>query len=262
MDASATIAPHASPVLLPARAELTGDRRIGVLLSHGFTGSPASVRPWAEHLGALGYAVSAPLLPGHGTTWRDLNTRRWADWYGEVQQAFEVLSEENDAVVVGGLSMGGTLALRLAAEHPDRVAGVVVVNPAVASARLDLLLLPVLQHVLGSLPGISDDIKKSGVSEQAYSRTPLKAIRSFVGTWPATLAALPRVTAPLLYLRSSVDHVVDDRSEPRILEAVGSREVTRVRLENSYHVATLDHDAPRIFEESAGFVARVAMPTA
>ncbi len=250
-------APHAAPVTLPADPDRTGARSIGVLLSHGFTGSPASMRPWAEHLGSLGYAVSAPCLPGHGTTWQDLATRTWDDWYGAARAAFEQLAAQHDTVVVGGLSMGGAIVLRLAAEHADRVAGVMVVNPAVASGRLDVKALPVLKHVLASLPGIADDIKKPGVSEQGYTRTPLKAIHSFISSWPETVRALPRVTAPVHYWRSSVDHVVDGASEPLIRRGV-SGPITLSRLEESYHVATLDNDAPRIFEESAAFVEGVA----
>ncbi|MQW76515.1 alpha/beta fold hydrolase [Nocardioides sp. dk4132] len=254
-----TIHPLAAPLSAPARPELTGGRRVGVLLSHGFTGQPASVKPWGEHLAALGYAVEVPRLPGHGTTWQEMNTTRWEDWYGELARVFDGLCLENDAVVVGGLSMGGALALRLAADHPDRVAGVVVVNPAVATRRLDVRLLPVLQHVLPSMPGIVDDISKPGVTEHGYPRTPLRAARSMFRAWPELVTALPRVTAPLLYLRSEVDHVVDDLSEPLITERVSSTDLRVVRLADSYHVATLDHDAPRIFEETADFVARVSI---
>lgn len=242
---------------LDARPELTGGRRVAVLLSHGFTGSPASMRPWAEQLAALGYAVAVPLLPGHGTSWQDLNTRTWDDWYATVTSTFEELSDAHDAVVVAGLSMGGALVLRLAADHPDRVAGVMVVNPAVASKRLDVKALPVLKHLVGSFPGIAEDIAKPGVSEKGYTRTPLRAIHSFVRSWPETIRSLPRVTAPLLYFRSAVDHVVDGASEPLILGGVSSTDVTRTPLPDSYHVATLDHDAPLIFAESTAFVARV-----
>ena len=80
-----------APLSVPGRPELTGDRRIGVLLSHGFSGSPESMRPWGEHLAGLGYAVEVPLLPGHGTTWEDANTTTYTDWYGEVQRVFDQL---------------------------------------------------------------------------------------------------------------------------------------------------------------------------
>lgn len=254
---STSPAPQTDPLTVAARPELTGGRRIGVLLSHGFTGSPASMRPWGEHLAALGYGVVVPLLPGHGTTWQDLNTHRFADWYGAITSAFDALRAEHDQVVVGGLSMGGALVLRLAADRGDEMAGVMVVNPAVATGRLDVKLLPVLKHLVPSFPAIANDIKKSGVDELGYARTPLKAIHSFMGSWPALIADLPRVKAPLLYFRSPEDHVVDGRSEPIILGGVSSTDVTRIELPESYHVATLDNDAPTIFEESASFIARV-----
>ncbi len=134
-----------------------------------------------------------------------------------------------------------------------------VVNPALATKRLDVKLLPVLKHLVPSFPAIANDIKKPGVDESGYSRTPLKAIHSFIGSWPALIADLPRIKAPpLLYLRSPPeDHVVDGKSEPIILDGVSSTDVTRVELPESYHVATLDNDAPTIFEESAAFIARV-----
>ena len=248
------------PLSVPARPELTGGRSVGVLLSHGFPGSPASMRPWAEHLAERGYAVEVPLLPGHGTRWQDLNRVRWDDWYGQVSRAFEKLSADNDAVVVGGLSMGGALVLRLAADHPDRISGVVLVNAAVATKRLDVKLLPVLKHLVPSFPGLANDIKKPGMDERGYDRTPLKAIHSLIQTWPQIVADLPRVTAPLLYLRSTEDHVVDDVSQGLITSRVSSRDITEIPLENSYHVATIDHDAELIFEESASFVARVTAP--
>lgn len=251
--------PGAEPLSLPARPELTGGRRVGVLLSHGFTGQPSSMKPWGHYLAEQGYAVEVPRLPGHGTTWQDLNARRWADWYGELSARYADLQARCDAVVVAGLSMGGGLVLRLAADHPgpDGPAGVIVVNPAVATKRLDVKALPVIKHLVGSFPGIAGDIKAPGVSENGYDRTPLKAAHSMMQAWGPLRADLPRITAPLLYLRSTVDHVVDDSSEPIILGGVSSTDVSVVRLEDSYHVATLDHDAERIHHGSAAFIARV-----
>ena len=252
-----TIHPLASPFSRPARTELTGGRSVGVLLSHGFTGQPASITPWGEALAAKGYAVEVPRLPGHGTTWKELNTLTWADWYAEITRVFDRLQAENDAVVVGGLSMGGALVLRLAADHPDRVAGVVVVNPALATRRLDVKLLPVLKHLVPSFPGIANDIKKPGVQEHGYDRTPLKAVHSMMRAWPILVADLPKITAPVLYFRSTEDHVVDEATEPLILSGISSRDVTVTRLQDSYHVATIDNDAEQIYADTAEFVARV-----
>ncbi len=252
-----SVLPTAAPFSATARPELTGGRSVGVLLSHGFTGSPASMRPWGESLAERGYAVEVPRLPGHGTTWQDLNATTWADWYAEVSRSFEHLAADNDSVVVGGLSMGGGLALRLAADQPDRIAGLVLVNAALATMRKDVLALPALKWLVPSFPGIANDIKLPGAQEYGYTKTPLKAAHSMMQNWKPLRADLARVTAPILFFKSTEDHVVDTLSMDLIRKGVSSTDVTVRHLENSYHVATLDNDADAIFSESADFIATV-----
>ena len=252
-----TIHPLATPLSVPARPELTGGRPLGVLLLHGFSGSPASMKPWARSLAERGYAVEVPLLPGHGTRWQDLNRAAWTDWYAEAERAFDRLRSTTDAVVVGALSMGGSVALRLAQERGADVAGLVLVNPFVSSTRKELAALPLLKRVVPSLKGVVNDIKKPGLDEVGYPRLPLRGLAEVTAMWRSVVPDLPKVTQPLLYFRSSVDHVIDPSSSPTVLRAVSSRDVEERILEESYHVATLDNDAPRIFEESAAFVSRV-----
>lgn len=229
---------------------------VGVLLCHGFTGTPQSLRPWAEYLAERGYSVRLPLLPGHGTTWQEMNHTRWEDWYACVDTAFRQLHETSERVVVCGLSMGGALALQLAQGHGPRISGLVLVNPAVKFDDPRTLLLPVLKHVVGSLGAIGNDISKEGVTELAYTRTPLKAAHSQLAAWQSVVRDLPEVTQPVLLLRSPQDHVVPASSSALILSRISSRDVTEILLEDSYHVATLDNDAPRIFDESAKFIER------
>jgi carboxylesterase len=252
------IAPEDEPFTASGAAQGPGGTRIGVLLSHGFTGSPWSMRPWAEHLNDQGYAVSVPLLPGHGTRWQALNTTTYADWYSELERAFEKLQSECDTVFVGGLSMGGCLALDLAIRRGRDVAGIVVVNPAVATERKDVHLLPVLKRVVPAFPGIGSDIKKPGVEERAYPRSPLRAAHTMVRAMRTVRQGLPQVTQPLLMFRSRTDHVVDPSSGRLIMEQVSSRQLEERVLEDSYHVATVDNDAPLIFSESAAFIRRVS----
>lgn len=250
------LAAHAEPFYADARPATDG-ARVGVLLSHGFTGSPASMTPWGRYLADRGYAVAVPRLPGHGTTWQELNRTGWDDWYGELERAFEKLRANVDRVVVGGLSMGGGLALDLAANQGPEVSGVILVNAAVNTIRKDVLALPLLKHVIGSFPGIANDIKKPGVEEHGYTKTPLKAAHAMMTEWKRLRADLPKVSQPILLFRSTEDHVVDPSSASIIASQVASADVTERILENSYHVATLDYDAPTIFEESDAFIRRV-----
>ncbi len=227
---------------------------VGVLVLHGFTGSPKSVRPWGEALSAEGWAVRVPRLPGHGTTWQEMNRTTWQDWYAEADRNLRQLQAECEHVVVMGLSMGGTLTLRLAEQHGSDIAGLVLVNPAVHTERIDRFLLPVLQAFVPSFPGITNDIAKPGVDEGGYDRIPLKAAHSLSALWRIVKEDIGKVTQPLLLFRSAEDHVVEPSNAAYVLANVSSTDKREIVLHDSYHVATLDHDAEVIHEDSIAFV--------
>ena len=251
-----TVQPHAEPFHFAGNPD-TPQGKIGVLLSHGFTGSPASMVPWGKYLAERGYTVAVPLLPGHGTKWQDMALTTYDDWYAAVERELKSLAARCDHVFVGGLSMGGGLALRLAETHPDLVTGVILVNAAVASNNKQLYAVPLLKHVVAAMPGIGNDIKKPGVEEHGYDKTPLKPLHSMMRGWKAVRQDLHKVTCPLLVFRSAEDHVVDPSSARIILSQTSSSDARERVLDNSYHVATLDNDAETIFEESAEFIERV-----
>lgn len=247
-------------------ADGTGERaEVGVLLCHGFTGSPVSMRPWADHLASAGYTVRLPLLPGHGTSWQEMNTTTFQDYLRALETELAQLRARCRAVVVCGLSMGGTLALRLAQVHADQVAALILVNPSVMSTRLDARLAPVLmrlrpllRRVLPSRPAIADDIKRGDVTERGYERIPTLAALSLAAAWPVVRRALGAVRCPVLLLHSTVDHVVEPANAAIVLAGISSPVKREVLLTNSFHVATLDNDAELIFAESVTFIDEVA----
>lgn len=246
-------------VLAGAEAFSHDGSDVGVLVCHGFTGTPQSLRPLAEHLADTGFTVRLPRLTGHGTTWQELNRTQWQDWYAVVDAAFRELHARCGTVVVLGLSMGGTLATRLAQEHGPRVRGLVLINPVYRVDDVRLKVLPVLKHLTSSVAGIASDIKKpDGPRELAYARTPLKALASQTQLWQVVVRDLPEVTQPVLLLRSAVDHVVPASSSALLLSRISSEDVTEVVLDDSYHVVTLDNDAPRVLQESVRFIQRLA----
>ncbi len=255
-DSSAPEAAGAKPGFAEhTRAFEGGSGELGVLLCHGFTGSPGgSLRPWAEHLVEAGFRVRLPLLPGHGTTWEQLNETSWTDWYATVETAFRLLRQECRAVFIGGLSMGGSLALRLAERYGDDVAALALVNPAVSSANPALKALPVLRRFVPSVKGITNDIARGG---DEWGLRPHAAAGAVLDD--RTVAQRPPESGPgrsaLLLFRSATDHVVDPPGSAKtILAGINSHDVTVRTLERSYHVATLDYDAPpAIFAESVRF---------
>ena len=240
----------------PFSSTFRGDGpRIGVVLSHGFTGSPHGLRAWARSLADAGFAVRMPLLPGHGTSWQELARTRWAQWHEALDECYRELDEQCDSVFAAGLSMGGALALRIAATRP--VSGVVLVNPALVIDDPRAPLAGILKLVLKSTPAIANDILKPGMDEGAYPRTPVAAAQEMNKMFKDTIRLLPRVTAPVRVFRSTVDHVVSDSSIAALRRGLIHAPLELTSLENSYHVATLDNDADKIFRGSVEFIRSV-----
>jgi carboxylesterase len=229
----------------------------GVLVLHGFTGNPQSMRPLAEALAASGFTVDLPLLPGHGTAVEDMVPTRWEDWSGSAEASYQALAARCERVAVTGLSMGGTLACWLAERHPD-VAGIAVVNPMVDPPTDELAdgIRSLLDAGTEVFDGIGSDIAMEGAVEAAYAATPVAALLSLFDGVTDVASRLGEIRCPTLLLSSRVDHVVDPVSGDVLERSVGGS-VERVYLERSFHVATLDYDAPLIEERIADFALEV-----
>jgi len=228
----------------------------GALLLHGFTGSPASMRPLGEWLAGRGVTVIGPRLAGHGTSWEDLETVRWQDWEREADAALADLADRCRDVIVAGLSAGGALALHLAARRPQKLRGVVVINPLIR--RPDFALAPVVRLFRRTVAGIGNDIRKPGQDEVAYDRIPLKGINQLGKLLRVTYAGLPSVTLPLLIFVSAEDHTVKPVNSERLAKRVGSERKEVVQLANSFHLPTLDYDAETLFDRTLEFLDSVS----
>jgi len=236
---------------------------VGVVVVHGFTANALSTRPLGQRLAAAGYSVEVPLLPGHGTSSRDLARTRYGDWHGSAALAVETLARGCDQVIVVGHSMGGTIALDLAAEGSHPLAGVVTIN-ALVLGRDELLarLAPYLQHVLPFVPrdaaGMpTDDIAKPGVSEQSYRWVSARAAQSLIEQLPRVRSGLAAITCPALVVTSVEDHTVDPRNGAAVVEGLGSSRIETVTCERSYHAPLLDYDATLVEDAVLDFVASV-----
>jgi carboxylesterase len=246
-----------APVIAGAEPFSHDGSTLGVLVLHGFTGNPQSMRPQADALADEGYTVELPLLPGHGTSVEDMVPTRFADYADAAEEAFLGLAARCDDVAVVALSMGGTLACMLAECHPE-IRGLVLVNPFVdppAESFRDVLR-GLLEAGTEVAPGLGSDIAKEGPVESAYAGSPVAAALSLFEGIDSVAAGLDRITCPVLLLSSRQDHVVPSSSGDLLMAKVAGP-IERVWLERSYHVATLDYDAELVVTRTVDFVGDV-----
>ncbi len=234
-----------------------GSTSFGALCLHGFTGNPGAMRSLAEAFAASGFHVELPRLPGHGTTVQDMMTTTWADWTGEAEAAYQRLAARCDKVVVAGLSMGGALTVWLGTQHPE-ISGLVCINAVVQPVADELLEM--VQGMIDEgdtlIPGIGSDIADPDVKETAYPETPTVPFLSLMAGLKAMHPTMGSIACPVLIMTSPQDHVVDPVNSDLLAEAVKGT-VERVRLERSYHVATLDYDKSVIEACAPAFALRV-----
>jgi carboxylesterase len=231
-------------------------RRLGVLLVHGLTSTPQAMQALGEALAQQGLDVEAVLLPGHGTQPEDLLGVKWVDWYEHVREAAALMRQRYDCVFVCGQSLGGSLALRLAAE--EELDGVITLAGMAYMRDWKLLFLPVLSRLVRWRHSPGNDIAKPGVQDAgSYDRMPLSAIGELLSLGRQVRQDLPRVTSPALVIQSSVDHVVHPGNADYIHERIGSETKELVRLQRSYHVISLDNDLALVVDRIVRFVRKI-----
>ena len=221
---------------------------------HGFTGSPASIKPWALSLHEKGLTVFAPLLAGHGTHWSDLNKVHWEDWYQVIENEFLELKKHCDQIFVAGFSVGGALALRLAQIRGSELAGAILLNASIYDERRRFNLVPALSLFLPSIQGCIGDIAKAGAIKHGYERIPLKGLNQVRKLWRTVEHDLYLVDLPLMVAYSLNDHVVHPVCSETIIDNVYSNDIREIVFEKSFHNVALDYDAELLNEESLAFI--------
>lgn len=235
----------AEPFLLP------GGRQ-GVLLVHGFTGSPSEMRLLGEYLHALGYTVLAPRLCGHGTSAAEMAETKWPHWYSSVEDGYHFLKALCSEIYVVGLSMGGLLSLKLAAEYP--VERLVSLAAPIQIHDRRLPLLPLYRLFRRTVTKKRKPMDVDPRYSVCYDETPLSSLSSLLELIKHVSGLLPAVTVPALVIQSRAEHTVRPESAAYIYERLGSKEKKLIWLEKSGHVITLDSERDTVFTYIKNFI--------
>jgi carboxylesterase len=242
-----------------ARDAVAAGGPAGCLLIHGFTGSAVEMRPMGDYLAARGLTVSAPLLPGHGTTWQDLNHTTWQDWYGHVEGAFADLRAKCEKVFVVGFSLGSLLALHLAA-HQD-MAGLAVLSPALLVRDWRVHLTPLLRYLIKAMPKDPDPAHSDLTDKEAlkgfwsYDVNPVSAAYQLYLLQNVVRPELGRIRTPALIIYATRDMAIHPQSGPTLYREIGSPDKEQLVLHNSGHGLVLDVERQTVFQKVYEWVA-------
>ncbi|MDP3937041.1 MAG: alpha/beta fold hydrolase [Deltaproteobacteria bacterium] len=231
--------------------------RVGCLLLHGLTGTPYELRDLGDALAAAGVTVSCPLLPGHGTDPLDLDATRWPDWEAAAEAALKDLAGRTDRQFLCGISMGASLAIRLASRH--EVAGLIALSPAIKLRSRLAPLLPLISRVKRFKKKTSDIKDPVALARHpSYKMQSLAAansLRELLELLPGDFSAL---RMPLLVMVAAEDHVIELSGARRLYAEAPATDKRFVVLEDSYHVITVDREAERVRREVVEFVREIA----
>jgi carboxylesterase len=230
------------------------NKEIGVLLIHGYTGSPSAMRPWAEYLNQKGYTVRVPLLPGHGRKPEDLNEINWQQWPEKVESEMAELLRNCTKIFICGFSMGGGTTLYIATKYSSKLSGIILVNPMIHIPFVGPKLAFLFSCIKKFRNSSGDDIKRPGITQGGYDSMSTKGIYQILQMLKYTRAHLHNVNVPMQLFHSVKDHTLPVSNTEIIMKGVSSSTKQRIELTNSFHVATLDYDAEIIFENSRIFI--------
>lgn len=236
-----------------------------LLAFHGFTGTTSELKPTLDAVSEAGFAVEAPLLPGHGTTPSDLQNRTFDEWLSAGREHRDRVLARGDSLALCGFSMGSLVALALAAETPTRVAGLIVLGNAVELAMYSTLPFRLFDRFSWTVPDAylrkprRADMQDREAARRlsSYDRHPL---RSAMEVYRAGLRVRPlvgQITCPALILHGAKDHVCPRKNAAWLADHLGSRDVTVRIYERSAHVVAADFDRDDVARDVVGFLQRL-----
>ncbi|SDM42972.1 carboxylesterase [Bacillus sp. OK048] len=243
------------PLLQGADSFFFKGNQIGILISHGFVGTPQSVRFLGEYLASKGYTVYGVRLKGHGTHYEDMERCSYQDWIQSLEDSYSFLQQQCREIFIIGQSMGGTLTLNLAYKFKN-IKGIMLINAAINS-------IPPMEgyknkQILRFVPEGAPDIKAKNIHEITYTKAPVRSIRQLFALMEQTRDKLPAITCPVLAFKSEEDHVVTPDNTDFIMSKIQSGIKKVVPLYNSFHVASMDNDKELIGEQCSLFINKLA----
>lgn len=240
-----------------------GGNGLGVVLVHGFLASPAELKNTGERIAAAGHPVIGVRLKGHGTSPHDLATRDWKEWLDTVESGCRIISPFARRVCLVGFSTGGALSLIMAAQHPEKFAGIAVVSTPLKFRNKNLVFVPLLHgasKLLEIVPATDNRlayrVNESEHPHINYRHIPTKGIYELRRAVAAMNGVLGDVVCPALIMQGDSDSVVDPHSADMIYRKIGSTDKQLRMIESDRH-GILNENVDGAQDKVLAFLARI-----
>ncbi len=235
----------------------------GVVLIHGFNGTPDDMAELGAWLSRRGYGVRSVCLPGHAGRLSEMAAATWNDWHAAARDATRTALAHYDRVIVVGHSLGGALALAVAADEPA-IAGVASICPPCQLRRGLLEAVALLRRFVPYVPAVRYDVNRTWAERwqlhrtHAYDWVPLATVQSLFGGLAELRERLPAVRCPALVMCARHDHVVPMEDGVEAYLQLGSARKELVVLSRSFHLVLADCQRELVMERVFGFCTGVA----
>jgi carboxylesterase len=249
------IIPGSEPYFLPGGAA-------GCVLLHGFSATPAEMRPLGEFLAGEGYSILGVRLAGHATHPNDLDHTRWTDWLNNVEDGLALLSRHCSQIALVGQSLGGVIALLAAARYQP--AAVVAISTPYGSLpklawteRLRMLLHPMIHKEVERFPPDHPLHHRRELNYPAYPEFPCQILSQLDQVILAMMENLPQVSVPILLVNSRDDPVIPIDCQQAIYDQLGSSQKEKQSFDGFDHSMVKDPKNQLVFTAVASFLDRV-----
>jgi len=235
-------------------------RRVGVVLIHSYLAVPEEVKALARYLRKQGVWVCAPRLPGHGTSPEDLSGRKYREWVEAVENSYVLMSSICDRVVVGGVAVGGSLALGLAARVGE-VAGVFAVCPPLTLKNYSTNFMPgmdVWNRVINKMKLGEHDSQffefTHGNPHVNYPRNPVAGVKEVSEYLESIEKSYAAISQPALIIQANNNPVVDPKGSLQLYDSIGSVQKEFCLLSYDRHVLVNGDGAENVFRKVGAFI--------
>ena len=229
---------------------LKGSNKRGILIFHGFTGTPDEMLHIGNNLNENGFTVYIPLLPGHGTEWRDLNRVKSEDIIRFINHSYTSLHKICESIYLIGFSLGGAVALFTAEKFP--IKKISLINPMVLQSFMSFLG-SAFSFMIPAFPARSDINDKTVSLKAHYSVYPLKGLKEYMKASSNAALNIKRIFSPVRIFCSTEDHLVSAKNTKFIFNNVSSSDKKIILLKHSFHIAVVDFDKDFIAEKTIEF---------